>query len=165
MGSQFGFELMNIHNDGGDFYLGPFQRTIDLHALQVDISLACSGGNGPTPNKGESGFAQALCYGFWTPSKPTFAATTIASLNSQPDPTLGSYSIYDPNNIAAAGNAPVSNCLFAVILKTWFPSATSRGLVVPYSSLSIPAGSYFVIHADHTGYQADLEFQGVLHYA
>jgi hypothetical protein len=165
MGAQFGFELMNIRDNGGDFFMGPTASAIKLNAIQVDMSLACSGGNSATPNVAETGFAQVLFYGFISPKEPTFGGNAIDGFNDPTDPVWGTYSISDPNGIAAGGNGASADALLASILKAWFPQPCNRSLVVPLFGLAVPAGSYFVLHADHTGFEADFEAQGVIHYA
>jgi hypothetical protein len=159
---QVGWELMNIHDNGGNFVIGPFVKASTLWNFNPTIRMACSGGNGANPNVAETGFAQALVNGWISPTKPTFSETTVDSFNASSDPNIGGYSIDDPNKIASGANGALTGALFAGIMKAWFPQPDKLDLERDYSNvggLLIPAGGFIVVHADHTGEQADWEAQ------
>ena len=159
MAMQFGFEAENLNGNGINYVIGPTSEAMTILSIQVDMSLAGA------LLSGNAGFAEVLCTGWLTTAPPTFGSAPICAFDAGADQNWGGYEIINPNGIAAGANGPLQLALWATILKAWFPQPCTRSLVIPWTGASpLPAGSYFVLHADHAGLQADFEAQGTIRY-
>jgi hypothetical protein len=157
-----GWEIPGIVSGKGANLVVPLLNDITVTGLQLSISAGF-----PNP---AGGFFEVFCEGLFVSGPPTFANVPPGAQQYPTGPGFSFVSDWgqahfdDPNNLKPGGGASEGMSLFNAILKTDAPTATQQNIDLSDLSMSIPAGSYLVLHMDSAGQTADVEMQGVLFY-
>jgi len=158
----FGWEVINLHNNGVDLYAEVLRnvtfRWLDLDASYMITSVPAS------PNFAEVLFTMSI-----SKEKPKFSPPPqlYESLPSVTD--FRELEVHNPNSLKMVGGGKlVEGSLVRLILKSWVPvdgsgSQDHRHIFLPLG-LRVEKGDYIVFHADHAGTEVDFEVQGVIAY-
>lgn len=163
--ASFGWEVMNLNNNGADVY---FKAANNLVLAGADIDLAFMITTAPAA----AGFAEVLCRAAVSPGGPPtfYHGDPGASFVSPQSPDFGNVEIHNPNHLSIGNDGYLlENIFYSVILKTWVPkngigSSTSRHVRVA-QSLSLNADDYLVFNMSHAGVSGDCEMQVVFEYS
>jgi hypothetical protein len=158
----FGWEIVNINNNGADVFF-EVRDTMILNTINIDVSFMI------TSAPAQAGFAEILCDGGVSRgAKPTFNTSPAAYLNLPPSANFGELTPHNPNKLNIGLGGVVQDLFFNVILKTWVPADGTGGYtsrqVYAQPSLALNKGDYLMFHMDHAGVGGDVEMQAVLQY-
>jgi hypothetical protein len=158
----FGWEIVNINNNGADVFF-EVRDTMILNTINIDVSFMI------TSAPAQAGFAEILCDGGVSRgAKPTFNTSPAAYLNLPPSANFGELTPHNPNKLNIGLGGVVQDLFFNVILKTWVPADGTGGYtsrqVYAQPSLALNKGDYLTFHMDHAGVGGDVEMQAVLQY-
>jgi hypothetical protein len=159
----FGWEIVNINNNGADVYFEVRDAMI-LNTINIDVAFMI------TSAPSTAGFAEILCDGGVSRgAKPTFNTSPAAYLNLPPSANFGNLTPHNPNKLNIGLGGVVQDLFFNVILKTWVPSDGTGGYTFRQfhgqPSLALNKGDYLMFHMDHAGVSGDVEMQAVLQYS
>jgi hypothetical protein len=158
----FGWEIVNIDNNGADVFF-EVRDTMILNAINIDVAFMI------TSLPSQPGFAEVLCDGGVSRgAAPKFSAPPQAYIGFGASPNFGDLTLHNPNKLNVGLGGVVQDLFFNVILKTWVPAdgtggSTSRQ-VYAQTGLALNKGDYLVFHMDHAGVGGDVEMQAVLQY-
>jgi hypothetical protein len=158
----FGWEIVNINNNGADVFF-EVRDTMILNTINIDVSFMI------TSAPAQAGFAEILCDGGVSRgAKPTFNTSPAAYLNLPSSANFGELTPHNPNKLNIGLGGVVQDLFFNVILKTWVPADGTGGYtsrqVYAQPSLALNKGDYLTFHMDHAGVGGDVEMQAVLQY-
>jgi len=157
-----GWEVINLHNNGVDFYT---QILRDVKFLWLDLDVSYMITSIPSsPNFAEVLFTMGL-----SKERPKFTPPPQVYDSPPISADFREFEVYNPNKLKIVGGGNLAEGqLVRLILKSWVPadgscSQDSRHVYVTLG-LSANKGDYLVFHADHAGVEVDFEVQGVIAY-
>jgi hypothetical protein len=162
--ASFGWELVNLNNNGADIF---FEVTNNLVLSAADFDVAFMLTSPPSA----PGFVEVLCRAAVCPgAQPMFyKGDPGASFVSPASPNFGKVKIHNPHGLNLGNDGYLlQNVFFSVILKSWVTadgtaSSTSRHVRLA-QSLALNAGDYLVFNMSHGGVSGDCEMQVTFEY-
>jgi hypothetical protein len=162
--ASFGWELVNLNNNGADVF---FEVTNNLVLSAADFDVAFMLTSPPSA----PGFVEVLCRGAVCPGAPPtfYKGDPGASFVSPASPNFGKVKIHNPHGLNLGNDGYLlQNVFFSVILKSWVTadgtaSSTSRHVRLA-QSLALNAGDYLVFNMSHGGVSGDCEMQVTFEY-
>jgi len=163
--ASFGWELVNLDNNGADVF---FEATSNLVLSAADFDIAFMITSPPSA----AGFTEVLCRAAVSPGAPPtfYKGDPGAAFVSPESSNFGKVKVHNPHglNIGYDGYL-LQNVFCSVILKTWVTpdgtaSSTSRHVRLA-QSLVLNAGDYLVFNMSHAGVSGDCEMQVAFEYS
>jgi len=160
----FGWEVVNLHNNGADMVVGVTEDMI-IHWFDMDVSYMLT-----SPPSSE-GFVEVLYTVGVTSTTPQFSSPPQVYQSLPPAEGFTGVTIVNPNNLQTVADAyPGQGFLTRLILKSWVPkdgtASQVQRHVTLYPNMLVKSGSYIVFHMDHAGVvSVDSEIQVTLGYS
>lgn len=159
----FGWELVDLHNNGADLYF-PVQDRVILRFLEFDTAFMLTA---PPPSPG---IIEILYTGGVHTGTPTFGDPPQVYEEFPHDDTFGQGVMVNPNNLTGPFNDHFGKGQFlSLILKSWSPAdgtaSSSERHVHTDLWTPVEPGDFLAFHMDHAGLQVDAEVQVVIGYS